>query len=83
MADTLLPSSENFEDFTNILGLTPGYLEFLKVSLVGKKLLYKNVKDLGERMTISFTFGVKDKSTQAQKPAKNCCITQTCFFCGG
>ncbi len=34
MADTLLPSSENFEDFTNILGLTPGYLEFLKDSLV-------------------------------------------------
>ena len=54
--DSNFASSTNCDDFARILGFTPGFAEYLKLSLEGKILESKTIKESGGKTSVLLTF---------------------------
>ena len=64
-------SPERFsDDLSRILGITPEFLEYIQVSLKGKIVEQRCVKEFGGKTTISFTFCDQESEPKSKKSTK-------------
>ena len=58
------------DDLSRILGITPEFLEYIQVSLKGKIVEQRCVKEFGGKTTISFTFCDQESEPKSKKSTK-------------
>ena len=59
MMDVFEETSDNSYDLSQICGITPGFLGYLKSAVKGKILETKCIKEFGEKVLLSLTFSCK------------------------
>ena len=70
MTHSFSPGSGFCSDLTGILGLTTEFSGYITALVNGKELVNKNVKDLGGKVVISFTFCDQQKSLHQNSAPK-------------
>ena len=72
MMDVFEETSDNSYDLSQICGITPGFLGYLKSAVKGKILETKCIKEFGEKVLLSLTFSCKPVGENGGKRTMPC-----------